>query len=56
MKVKNNDMLEKEKRIIVLTGASRGIGHATVKKFQEKEFEKISKLINLILSREEKFF
>ena len=42
MKVKNNDMLEKEKRIIVLTGASRGIGHATVKKFQESGWRVIT--------------
>ena len=26
-------IIEKEQKIVVLTGASRGIGHATVKKF-----------------------
>ena len=35
-------MLKKEKKIIVLTGASRGIGHATVKKFQENDWRVIT--------------
>lgn len=35
-------MLNKEKKIIVLTGASRGIGHATVKKFQENDWRVIT--------------
>ena len=35
-------MSNKQKKIIVLTGASRGIGHATVKKFQENDWRVIT--------------
>ncbi|MDC3068143.1 SDR family oxidoreductase, partial [Paracoccaceae bacterium] len=33
---------EKEKKIILLTGASRGIGHATVRKFSEENWRVIT--------------